>query len=106
VCLPDGKRARAFADCGFGTWQMAINRAKSASGKLTVHGILEGFFHWFCFKVTSFAEIRETEVIISEHLWGWIPSSLPCALVFHPFLPTFVCLGIGLHPFVCIASDV
>lgn len=43
MCLPDGKCARAFGDCGIGTWQMAINRTNSASGKLTLPRILEGF---------------------------------------------------------------
>ena len=106
MCLPDGKRARAFGDCGFGTWQMAINRTRSASGKLTLHRILEGFFHWFHFEVTLFTEMQEIEVIISKRLWEWSPSSLPRALIFQSFFPTSICRGIGLHPFVCIASDV
>lgn len=106
MCLLDGKHTRAFGDCGFGTWQMAISRTKSASGKLTLHRILESFFHWFCFEVTLFAEMQETEVIISKQLWGWSPPSLPCACIFQSFFPTSICLGIGPHPFVCIACDI
>lgn len=96
------------------TWHrtnMAINRTNSASGKLTLPRTLEGFLYWWWqwwvyFEVNSFDEIKEIEVIFSKVLWGCSSFSLTCGLIFQFCFPTSVCLGIGLHPFMCIASDV
>lgn len=101
---------KSIWDCGIGTWQMAINRTNSASGKLTAQNS-RGVFVLVVvvvvyFEVNLFDEIKEIEVKISKVLWGWSPSFLICALIFQFCFPTSVCLGIGLHPFMCIASDV
>lgn len=71
-----------------------MNRTRPASGKLTLHRVLEGFFFppplvLFCSAL--FADMQEMEVIVSQRGWGWSPSSLPCSPLFQPFFPTWIC---------------